>query len=233
MSGAVAIFVKTPGYSPVKTRLAASTGEAFAVEWHRRAAAAVAAAAEAASRPVEAALYWAVAEPAALGDAAWSDLPNLAQGTGGLGARMGRVHGTLVERHGAGILLGADTPQLDPAALRAALDWLSAGETARQTLGLAHDGGFWLYGGNRATPIATWESVAYSRSDTAARFQVAFADRGAWTLHPALTDVDEAADLPAMVDELAALANPVAAQRDLRVWLASAPVAGRVGRVSR
>lgn len=231
MSGAIAIFVKTPGHSEVKTRLAARTGETFAVEWHRRAAAAVAAVAEAAARPIEAAVYWAVAEPAALGDPAWSALPNLAQGTGGLGARMGHVHATLIERHGAGILLGADTPQLEPTALRAALDWLSVGETARQALGPAHDGGFWLYGANRATPIATWESVAYSRADTAERFQVAFADRGAWTLHPTLTDVDEVDDLAAMTRELTALANPIVAQRDLLAWIRSEPAATLIGRV--
>lgn len=225
MSGAVAIFVKTPGHSALKTRLAADTGEAFAVEWHRRAAAAVAAAAEAAARACDATVYWAVAEPAAMRDGRWPDLPNLAQGEGGLGARMGRVHAELVRRHGAGVLLGGDTPQLDPAVLAAALEWLGVAETARQSLGPARDGGFWLYGGNRATSLATWEAVTYSRPDTAERFQVAFADRGAWTLQPTLTDVDHTTDLAAMEDELAALAAPVAAQRDLLAWVRSQPAA--------
>src|SRR4029079_3252618 len=43
----VAIFVKTPGHSPVKTRLAADRGQAWTEAWYRRAAAAVAAVARA------------------------------------------------------------------------------------------------------------------------------------------------------------------------------------------
>jgi glycosyltransferase A (GT-A) superfamily protein (DUF2064 family) len=34
VSGAIAIFVKTPGYSTVKTRLAAAVGSSVAHEWH-------------------------------------------------------------------------------------------------------------------------------------------------------------------------------------------------------
>src|SRR5690606_525788 len=42
MSGALAIFVKTPGWSALKTRLAAGTGDAYAERWYRLAADAVA-----------------------------------------------------------------------------------------------------------------------------------------------------------------------------------------------
>ena len=91
MSG-VAIFVKTPGHSPVKTRLAADRGQAWTEAWYRRAAAAVAAVA----RATIATSYWAVAEPEAIATGAWPDLPAIAQGDGGLGSRMARVHAELV-----------------------------------------------------------------------------------------------------------------------------------------
>ena len=178
MSGAVAIFVKTPGYSPVKTRLAAGVGEAVAIEWYRRAVVAVAEVALAAAGS-STAVYWSVAEEEACGEEVWRELPTLAQGEGTLGARMGRVHHELVRRHGAGLLLGADAPQLAVASLRAAFTWCEAAEP-RQVLGPARDGGFWLYGGNRTAPLAVWESVAYSVADTAARFRAAFAPYGAW-----------------------------------------------------
>lgn len=217
-AGGIAIFVKTPGYSAVKTRLAAEAGEAFACEWHRRAAATVAEVAGAVAAGCDASLYWAVAEPEAIRDHVWADRPNLAQGAGGLGARMGRVHAELVARHGSGVLLGADAPQLDARALRQACVWL-ADPAARQTLGPARDGGFWLYGGNRATAAERWEEVVYSRSDTAARFEAAFGDRGDWLLLPPLTDVDRADDLVALRAELAALAAPLPAQRAFAAWL--------------
>ncbi len=232
MTGGIAIFVKTPGYSALKTRLAAVVGAAFAAEWHGRAARTVAAVAAAAARDCDATLYWAVAEPEATRDGAWSELPNLAQGEGGLGARMGRVHAELVRRHGAGVLLGADTPQLDAASLRDALRWLQAAAPARQVLGPARDGGFWLYGGNRATSVATWESVPYSRSDTATRFEAAFAAGGAWLVLPRLTDVDHDTDLADLRSELAALPAPAPAQRDFAAWLEGEAASGRLDGVA-
>lgn len=219
MSGAVAIFVKTPGHSPVKTRLAASVGEAFAIAWYLRAAAAVAEVASAAAGE-SAVVYWAVAETEASAAEAWQGLPTLAQGEGTLGARMGRVHHELVRRHGAGLLVGADAPQLAVASLRAALAWCDADEP-RQVLGPARDGGFWLYGGNRAAPLTVWESVAYSVAETAAAFRAAFEPFGAWLAAEPLTDVDRGEDLAALRSELAGLAAPQPAQRALAAWLAT------------
>lgn len=218
MSGSIAIFVKTPGHSPLKTRLAATIGEPAARSWYERAAATVAAVARTAATAADAVVYFAVAEPDALAADFWADAPCLAQGDGGLGARMGRVHAELVRRHGAGLLLGADAPQLAVGALADALAWCAAPEP-RQALGPATDGGFWLYAGNRAVPLATWESVPYSRADTGARFRTAFAPHGALRTLPALTDVDDESDLAALRRELAAQNAPLPEQRALGVWL--------------
>lgn len=220
MSGGIAIFVKTPGHSAVKTRLASAVGAAAAVEWHRRAAATVAAVASEAARACDAVVYWAVAEPAAIAARAWDDLPNLAQGDGGLGARMGRVHAELVRRHGHGLLLGADAPQLTTGALADALAWCAAA-APHQAIGPAHDGGFWLYGGNRASDLARWDAVEYSLRDTAERFREAFAGAGDWLELASLTDVDVGDDLRLMQHALAALASPLPAQAALATWLAA------------
>jgi glycosyltransferase A (GT-A) superfamily protein (DUF2064 family) len=212
----------------VKTRLAAAVGEVVATEWHRRAAATVAAVAGVAAATRGAVVYWAVAEPAAIVARAWDDLANLAQGEGGLGARMGRVHTELVRRHGHGVLLGADAPQLTASALSEALAWCAA-PAARQVIGPAHDGGFWLYGGNRAAERTRWEEVGYSRADTARRFRAAFeAVSREWLVLPPLTDLDEGADLAAMRRELGALPAPLPAQAALATWLA-ATVGGATG----
>src|SRR3546814_381382 len=64
--GALAIFVKTPGHSGLKTRLAAERGERYAVEWYRRAAAAVSSVARRAHARHGVTAYWAVAEAGAL-----------------------------------------------------------------------------------------------------------------------------------------------------------------------
>lgn len=228
MSAGIAIFVKTPGHSPVKTRLAAGLGQAFAEAWHAHAAGAVAAVAREAARGSGATPYWAVAERDAFTDPRWSGLPILGQGEGGLGARMHHVHVALVERHRGGILLGADTPQMDPKPLREAVDWLRA-PGARMVLGRAADGGFWLFGANRTLPRALWNDVPYSAPDTAQRFRATFDGWGQWLDLPALDDVDTAADLVACHAALGALPAPLPAQSALKAWLETHAPKGMLG----
>ncbi len=219
VSGAVAIFVKTPGWSALKTRLATGTGESYAQEWYRRAADAVASVAARARSAYGLAAYWAVAEDGA--ESAWTGLPTIAQGAGDLGTRMARVHSTLVERHGFAMLIGADAPQLSVDAIARAADWLDNRDSPepRQVLGPATDGGFWLYGGNRAIPAHAWRQVPYSQSDTATRFRQAMQDYGCWQTLEQLTDADRAADLKPVQHALDLLADPTAEQRRLAQWM--------------
>ncbi|NHA13492.1 DUF2064 domain-containing protein [Thioalkalivibrio sp. XN279] len=209
MSVGAAIFVKTPGLSPLKTRLAAAIGTAAATAWYRAAAAATGAVTQ---RVATLAPYWAVAEDPAASGSAWPGLPLLAQGAGDLGARMGRVHTMLVERHGAGLLLGADTPQLDPAVLARAAAWLDD-PAPHLVMGPARDGGFWLIGANRLLDETAWTEAPCGTAETAAGFRAAMAGAGAWLELPPLTDVDERADLAPMLAELAQLAAPLPAQQ--------------------
>lgn len=213
LTPAIAIFVKTPGLSPVKTRLGAGIGRRIAEEWHRRAAACVQVTASASDLPV----YWAIAETEGMQHEMWPGLPRLAQGSGGLGARMATVHTELIRRHGAGILIGADLPQIEARHIDAAVGWLSA-DSPRHVLGPARDGGFWLFGANRALPRSAWESVAYSRDDTAREF-IAAVDASAWEILEPMTDLDQAKDLPAVLRELQAVRTPTGEQSNLARWL--------------
>lgn len=217
MTGAIAIFVKTPGLSPVKTRLAAGIGRDAAEAWYLAAADTVAHVARAAVAPVASSVYWAIAEDSSMLNAHWTEFPTVAQGAGELGARMARVHAFLVEQHGFGLLIGADTPQVDAADLTLALRWL-ASPLPRAALGPARDGGFWLFGSNRSIAHALWTSVAYSRVDTRQRFQLALAQCGFdWRLGAQLSDVDTAADLQRCVNEIAALPAALPAQSALAI----------------
>ena len=210
---AIAIFVKTPGLSPVKTRLGATYGRRTAEAWHRRAAECVQTAAIASGQPA----YWAVAEAEGMDHEMWRHMPRIAQGKGGLGRRMATVHAELVRRHGAGILIGADLPQIEARHLRMAASWLTA-QQPRHVLGPAHDGGFWLFGANRTRPAVVWDSVRYSRDDTAREFIKAI-DAAAWEMLEALTDLDQAEDLPMVLRELQAIEAPTECQRQLAGWL--------------
>jgi len=212
---AVAIFVKTPGISAVKTRLAATVGAGSATALYRQCAAAVA---EAALEAGIGAVYWATAEPLAELGKKWSDLPRLEQGSGGLGERMHRILGELIEHHGSGLLLGADAPQLDPSVLRKAAQWLRR-DRASSVLGPATDGGFWTFGTNRMPPLSKWARVPYSRPDTLERFRNSIGDDAEWLDLPKLTDLDTADDMPCVAAELVALPRPLPKQTELMALL--------------
>jgi uncharacterized protein len=222
MSIGLAIFVKTPGHSPLKTRLARGIGASAAERFHRLAAAAVAEAQARTALPAST-VYWAVAEAEAMDAPLWRDLPRLAQGDGGLGARMHRVYDRLRARHGAAVLIGADAPQLQAADLQTAWQALQTGDTV---IGPSADGGFWLFGGHVTLPDAAWTTTPWSQADTRARFLDAIGSDplfGTVATLRTLRDVDEREDLPALLDALTALPSPTPAQSVLADWLRRLP----------
>ena len=215
MTAALAIFVKTPGFSPIKTRLAASIGTRAAIEFHCLAARAVAEVAGAAGDGLQP--CWAVAERAAMGDPLWQDLPRLWQGEGSLGERLHQIYFTLQATHERVLLVGADAPQITPALLRRAVNVLESGNRPF-ALGDARDGGFWLFGGRESIARETWYGVRYSQADTAAQLRNALRIQGEVATLPTLNDVDAGQDLASLAEALALL-DPLPTQRALARWL--------------
>ena len=215
-SAGLAIFVKTPGHSPLKTRLAQAIGRDAAEAFHRHAAAAVADVVIRAQASMPGLVaYWAVAEPDALDAPIWRDLPRIAQGDGDLGARMRTVCETLRERHGCAVLIGADAPQLRADDVLAACTTLDSHDHA---IGPSEDGGFWLFGTRIAVPEHAWSETPWSQSDTALRFLDALGDSSVATLRR-LCDVDTVDDLAARAEALRALSAPTTKQAALARWL--------------
>lgn len=216
----VAIFVKTPGRSPVKTRLARDIGQSRAESIYRESLACVVEAVESAGLE----RYWAVAEPEVCDRPPWDDAPCIAQPEGDLGARMAGVFRGLRNKHASVLLVGADLPQLDPDHLEQAARWLDAPD--RHVLGSAADGGFWLYGSSAEDPTSKWSGLPYSRPETAKRFRQAVdAPASAWQDLPQRADLDEIADVPPVLIQLESLRRPTPAQQAmpqrLREWLAA------------
>lgn len=207
MSSGLAIMVKTPALSPVKSRLWRGIDRSEAEALYMISAQAVASVAQQAGDSFGIQPYWAVAEAAALETDAWPDLPHLPQGAGGLGERMAHVYRQLRMKHSAVILVGADTPQLTASVLGKAAKWLSSVE-ARLVIGRAPDGGFWLFGGNTALSDRAWTKARYGAPDTAERFIQAMKGAGRWMELEPLRDIDTVADLPEVLASLAALAAP-------------------------
>lgn len=192
MKGALALFVKTPSLSPVKTRLASKVGKVVAEEFYGLSVLAVASLARSLSNDITP--YWAVAEKPGLTDALWSGFERIDQGEGGLGTRLNAVYEVLLKKCGFVFLMGADSPQIPPTVLRHAIHILSEHES-EFVIGPCDDGGFYLFGGRVPIPQAIWEAVPYSVESTTADLLKRIAPLGRTSHLPTLFDVDSENDL--------------------------------------
>lgn len=169
--GAVAIFVKTPGLSPIKTRLGRVIGTRAAEEFYALSVEATQeVSAEAMRRAsfisLELTAYWAIAEPADPSHYMWHQFKNIFQGNGELGERLAHVYGELLKKHDFVLLTGADCPQMPWQCIIEAAAFLRDGGN-RFVIGPAIDGGFYLFGGNAPLTEELWTRVPYSQSNTA------------------------------------------------------------------
>ena len=217
--GAIALFVKTPGLSPIKTRLAVKLGTDRAEQFHWQAARATAAVINETGRLGRVQGYYAVAEELAAANEIWRDMPCLWQGDGGLGERMRYVYEYLLQNHEFAVLVGADIPQMTVADLHQASNWLEHDEQARFSFGPSLDGGFWLFGGNFPLPGKLWTDVEYSTPETGTQFFNAVKPLGEVQTLRVLQDADEPSDLLVLHKALQALASPVPEQVQLMRFL--------------
>ena len=219
---AIAVWVKTPGYSPAKTRLAKAIGTPAAETFYRLAVDVVRELVNDACRlaPGLFAPYWAVAEGTVDAQGCWSGFPVVAQGEGGLGERLAHVYALLEPVHTAVLFIGADSPQLSPEALVHVGTLLAAPDLAPEfVLGPAADGGFYLFGGRVTLERAAWTGVTYSASTTMAELVVALEQKGRVRLLPTEFDVDTIDELFLLRDALMSETGGGSARNALREWL--------------
>ncbi|MEM6621687.1 MAG: TIGR04282 family arsenosugar biosynthesis glycosyltransferase [Pseudomonadota bacterium] len=154
----VVVMAKEPRPGRVKTRLARDVGVVSATWWFRHQVRRL-------LRRIGNDPRWqvvlAVSPDHAVAASCWpAHLPKVAQGTGDLGARMGRA----LAQFGPGpvLVIGADIPGVDRAAIAEAVAVLRGRDGV---LGPAPDGGYWLVGlrlGARRLPAKLFEGVRWS-----------------------------------------------------------------------
>ena len=97
MDVGIACFVKTPGLSPVKTRLAKSVGKEIAEALYLQSVDAIEETLSLAQTTLPAlTAYWAVAERQASTEPLWSRLPRILQQGDGLGSRLHFIYSSLL-----------------------------------------------------------------------------------------------------------------------------------------
>ncbi len=205
---AIAVFVKTPGLSPVKTRLAKTIGKDKALEFYMLCLEAVQETLGAfGCSPV-----WAVGEKEGLNYVRWKDWERAYTGDGNLGKRQNHIYSTLRQNHEKVMLLGTDSPQLTPVHLEEAFAQL---ETHDFVIGPAHDGGYNFLAGQKDIGLGVWEGVTFSAVTTCGDL-CAKLPGTVFRMSPH-TDVDEFEDLKTLLNEMPE--NPGAAQQKIIEWV--------------
>lgn len=190
---AIAIFVKTPGLSPLKTRLAAGVGKDKALEFYALALDCV----EELANAIGATPHWAVGEEDGLSDERWQSFDRLWTGEGGLGDRQHHIYSTLLQQYDEIMLIGTDCPQLTAEGTGAAFNAL---KTHNFAIGPAQDGGYTYITGNKDIPLESWKSVRYSESDTLKNLLNHL--NGSHKLLQQYSDVDHKEDLQTVLNEM-------------------------------
>ncbi len=217
MSTSLAIFVKTPGVSPLKTRLAHSIGQAAADSFFK-----------ACIKTVEKTAlevynisggiiqpYWAVGERESLSHSIWQNLPSLYTGPGSLGERLHTVYSSLIGKNDSVLLMGADSPQITAQLILSSNQLLFEGK--RFIIGPAVDGGFYLFGGTFPITRKLWTGVNYGTSKTMAQLVQNLGELGRVKTLQTLVDVDVVNDLNPLVKELKE--SGVKLQLELANWV--------------
>jgi len=219
--GAIAIFVKTPGFSPLKTRLAVHLGKPNAEAFHLLSTRCVTSVVQAVSQYYPVQGYYAVAEEQAVEQCYWQDLPALWQGQGGLGEKMATIYQTLLDKHPFVILVGADIPQMSVDNIMDAIKLLAKQDASPFVLAPSDDGGFWLFGGSRLVPLSIWKNVDYSQEDTGLQFINAVSTLGSVKTLTCLRDIDQWDDLQSLAKTLPTLTDLTSTQQALITFIQS------------
>lgn len=229
MTGALAIFVKTPGLSAIKTRLADSVGPEVSEKFYQASVRATAACAKEVQRQYgKLQVYWAVAERDGLASPMWAEFPTIYQGEGSLGLRLSNVYKELLNRHQFVCFIGADSPHIGASQLLAGIFETARNAQKKFILGETNDGGFYFFGGSLSIPEIVWTSVAYSRNQTANELSTRlFRIAGVINIRRDF-DVDTVEDLQKYKEDGFACSDLLPEQLSLIQWVKSLPLADKL-----
>ena len=184
------VFARAPRYGTVKRRLAREVGDLAALRFHRNNTADL-------LRRMSGDPRWrtwlavtpdrAARRPGGLWSGSFTPVP---QGSGDLGARMGRMFHSLPG--GPVVIVGSDIPGIERRHVAEALRALGQNDWV---LGPADDGGYWLIGASRRAPLRTPFAGVRWGSEHALQDTLANLGGQSVALLETRADVDRAEDL--------------------------------------
>lgn len=194
---AIAIFVKTVGYSPVKTRLSSSIGKGLAESFYSQSLVAISEVMNKLSKDNSClTIYWAVAEKEALDSPLWSGFEVVSQGEGtSLGERLSHVYCELSAKYEGVCFIGGDSPHIPVSNYKSGIFKLINSTEETFIMGNTLDGGFYFFGGKKAIPQKIWTRVEYSQNTTAENLERNLLSIGKVETIDLNYDIDELVDL--------------------------------------
>lgn len=224
MKTAVAIFCKTPGISPVKTRLALETGIKQAEIFYNLSIAAVQEIMLTVKKQseMEVVPYWAVAEKESVYNPFWGAFETIWTGEGELGNRIFNIFEILFKQYENVIIIGSDSPQISPQYILNAANKLTVG-TENGIIGPCEDGGFVLFGSKVNISKSIWTNVEYSKDNTLTQLTGKLDNQGfTYSYIPKMRDVDNYNDLEKLHHLLKLNEKDnLPAQNELMIWIYS------------
>lgn len=223
MSVALAIFAKTASLSPVKTRLAVSIGAPLAEAFYALSVESITEVVTAARTQSKKTLipYWALAEEEAINYPQWQTFQRLWTGDGNLGNRLHNIYSSLRKTHTYVMMIGTDSPQLEPEIITNAIKKLT-GQPKSCIIGPCPDGGFYLFAATVPIPKEVWTNVTYSKCTTLQELTKQLEQHEIKvSLLISKGDVDTASNLKPLINALKINNNLLPAQQKLYRWLQS------------
>ena len=220
MKIALAIFVKTPGLSGIKTRLAASIGTSLAEEFYFQSLKAIESVVTGLHKTsLEFEPIWAVAEKGASEHPLWQKFHKVYQGEGELGQRLACVHDQLFENFDVVYFMGADSPHLSANFLLHCVNNFCHKSSASFQIGEAEDGGFYLLGMKKKISLSIWSSITYSAHSTANELREKIISLGEIEHIEKNFDVDTIDDLVKYKNEYWSIVDATREQNELIQWV--------------
>lgn len=195
--GVLAIFVKTPELSPVKTRLAEGIGKEKTLQFYNQALDATAALGCHARSELKDQLdvVWAVAEFKGLDSDRWKQFGTVYQGEGSLGERLHTVYQELLHQYEYVSFMGADSPHISSSEIIKGLTLTKKWKAEKFIIGETFDGGFYFFGGGKPLKKDVWTRVEYSSAQTVQQLESALENFGGTEKIDKKFDIDTIDDL--------------------------------------
>ena len=193
MKKCLVVLAKTPGLSPLKTRLASKIGIEKTLEFYSLCKSCL----QRLSHPDTYSTYLATGEKEGSEDPFWSNFSTFHAEGRSLAEKQSFIFDKLLPIHNSVVLIGIDIPQIEPKLIETAFLKLERNDFV---LGPTRDGGFYLFGSNKKVCKKVWTQTPWSSKETAKEFTRLLESQP--SLLRTLTDVDRYEDLDFVAQEM-------------------------------